>query len=96
MKTTFAVVGDMLVQRRIQKESIGFSDISNHLRKSDVRYFNLETTLLRGDYYANQLCGGSYLRADPSVLEDAKAVLLSSNKKVRYTLILFSQHLFYH
>jgi poly-gamma-glutamate synthesis protein (capsule biosynthesis protein) len=73
MKTTFAVAGDMLVQRRIPKESIGLSDISNHLRKSDVRYFNLETTLLRGDYYANQFCGGSYLRADPSVLEDAKA-----------------------
>lgn len=73
MRTTFSVAGDMLVQRRIPKESLGFSDIGNHLRKADVRYFNLETTLLRGEYYANQFCGGSYLRADPAVLEDAKA-----------------------
>ncbi len=73
MKTTFCVAGDMLIQRRIPKESIGFSEVSNHLRKSDVRYFNLETTLLRGEYYGNQFCGGSYLRADPSVLDDAKA-----------------------
>ena len=73
MKTTFSVAGDMLVQRRIPKESVGFSEISDHLHKSDVRYFNLETTLLRGEYYANQYCGGSYLRADPAVLEDAKA-----------------------
>lgn len=73
MKTTFSVAGDMLVQRRIPMESIGFSEVSSHLRKSDVRYFNLETTLLRGEYYANQFCGGSYLRADPAVLEDAKA-----------------------
>lgn len=73
MKTTFSVAGDMLVQRRIPRDSLGFSGVSNHLRKADVRYFNLETTLLRGEYYANQFCGGSYLRADPAVLEDAKA-----------------------
>lgn len=73
MKTSFAVAGDMLVQRRIPKESVGFSEVSDHLRKADARLFNLETTLHHGEYYANQFCGGSYLRADPAVLEDAKA-----------------------
>ena len=73
MKTTFSVAGDMLVQRRIPRESTGFDPVSAHLKKADARYFNLETTLLRGDYYGNQYNGGSYLRADPAVLEDARA-----------------------
>ena len=37
MKMTFTSVGDMLVQRRIHPESNGFSEISNHLKKSQVR-----------------------------------------------------------
>ena len=72
MKMTFTVAGDMLVQRRIPKESTGFSEISRHLNKSDVRFVNLETTLHRGEYYANQFSGGSYLRADPETLADVK------------------------
>ena len=73
MKTTFSVAGDMLIQRRIPRESTGFGPVSAQLKKADARYFNLETTLLRGDYYGNQYNGGSYLRADPAVLEDARA-----------------------
>ena len=68
----FAVAGDMLAQRRIHKDSDGFSEISAHLRKADARYVNLETTLHRGEYHANQFSGGSYLRADPETLEDVK------------------------
>ena len=73
MKMTFTAVGDMLVQRRIPHESTGFCEVSNHLCKADVRYLNLETTLHRGEYYANQFSGGSYLRTDPETLEDVKA-----------------------
>lgn len=73
MKMSFTAVGDMLVQRRINHQSTGFSEISNHLCKADARYINLETTLHRGEHYANQFSGGSYLRADPDTLEDVKA-----------------------
>lgn len=73
MKMTFAAAGDMLVQRRIHHDSDGFADVSGFLRKADVRYINLETTLHRGEFYANQFSGGSYLRADPETLEDVKA-----------------------
>ena len=59
MKMTFTVAGDMLVQRRIPKESTGFSEVSKHLNKSEVRFVNLETTLHRGEYYANQFSGGN-------------------------------------
>lgn len=72
MKMTFTAAGDMLVQRRIHKDSPGFSEIREYLTQSDVRYVNLETTLHRGEYYANQFNGGSYLRADPEILVDVK------------------------
>ena len=73
MKMTFTAAGDMLVQRRIHKDSPGFSQVSAYLRRADARYINLETTLHRGEFYANQFSGGSYLRADPETLEDVKA-----------------------
>ena len=68
----FAVAGDMAVQRRIHKDSNGFSEVRDFLCKADARYVNLETTLHRGEYYANQFSGGSYLRADPETMEDVK------------------------
>lgn len=73
MRMTFTAAGDMLAQRRIHKDSPGFADIREHLAKSDARYVNLETTLHRGEFYANQFSGGSYLRADPETMEDVKA-----------------------
>lgn len=69
----FTVAGDMAVQRRIHKDSNGFSEIHEYLCRADARYVNLETTLHRGEYYANQFSGGSYLRADPETMEDVKA-----------------------
>ena len=69
---TFTATGDMLIQRRIHKDSFGFSEIKEYLAKSEVRYVNLETTIHRGEYYSNQFSGGSYLRAEPETLEDIK------------------------
>ena len=69
---TFTATGDMLIQRRIHKDSFGFSEIKEYLAKSEVRYVNLETTIHRGEYYANQFGGGSYLRAEPETLDDIK------------------------
>lgn len=69
----FAAVGDILVQRRIPEDYEGFEEIKNWLCGADVRYFNLETTLHNeGECFGFQDCGGSYLRADPAVLEDCK------------------------
>ena len=72
MKMTFSVAGDMLVQRRIPKDSEGFSEIKDHIEKGEVRFVNLETTLHNGEFCANQFAGGSYLRADPNTLEDVR------------------------
>ena len=68
MKTSIVVAGDMLIQRRICPQQEGFRQVADHIQKADARFFNLETTLHNGEHYANQYCGGSYLRADPKVL----------------------------
>lgn len=70
----FAVAGDALIQRRIPANYEGADGIRAWLSEADVRYFNLETTIFRESegLWGNSLCGGSYLRADPEVLEDCK------------------------
>ena len=76
MKTTkisFAVAGDMLIQRLIPTSYPGFQKISDYIHKADVRFFNLETILHRGGIYGNQFNGGSFHRSDPKVLDIAKA-----------------------
>lgn len=71
-KLTFTAAGDMLVQRRLPGGYDGFQELAAFIKKGDVRYFNLETTLNRGEGWGNQYGGGSWLRAEPEVLEDAK------------------------
>lgn len=68
----FTAVGDMLVQRRLPGEYEGFSEVSKYIKKGDMRFFNLETTLHKGDCYASQFSGGSWLWMYPEVLEDAQ------------------------
>ncbi len=69
----FTAVGDYLVQRRLPPDYEGFSEIVEWMKPADARYFNLETTLHReGECFAFPLNGGSYLRADPEILEDCK------------------------
>ena len=68
----FTAVGDMLIQRRIPNDYEGFDVLRQYIEKGDFRFFNLETTLNNGEFFANQYNGGSYLRAEPAVLDDVK------------------------
>lgn len=69
----FAVAGDMLIQRRIPMGYAGMQEIIDWMAPADARYFNLETTIHReGECYGNVFNGGSYLRANPEILEDCK------------------------
>lgn len=69
---SFTAVGDMLVQRRLPDTYDGLDQLTEFIMQGDMRYFNLETTLNHGEGWGNQYGGGSWLRADPAVLEDAK------------------------
>lgn len=64
----------MLIQRRIPKQYQGLDELCAFIQKGDLRYFNLETTINRGELWGNQYSGGSWLRADEKVLEDAKRI----------------------
>ncbi len=70
----FAAVGDALIQRRIPVDYPGFAGVKAWLEQAQVRYFNLETNIFRESegLWGSSLNGGSYLRADPEVLEDCK------------------------
>ena len=70
----FAAAGDALIQHRIADGYPGFASVRDWLERADARYFNLETNIFREDegLWGSSLSGGSYLRADPEVLEDCK------------------------
>ncbi len=72
MKMNFTAAGDMLVQRRIPKGYEGFDAVKAQVERGDARYINLETTIHNGEYAGNAFCGGSYLRAPKTALDDLK------------------------
>lgn len=69
----FTAVGDAIIQRRIQRDYLGYAELTPFISQGDARFFNLETTLNReGERYASQFSGGTYLRTYPEVLEDLR------------------------
>ncbi len=69
----FTAVGDALIQRRIPEKYKGYEQLLPFIMQGDMRFFNLETTLnYEGDCFASQHSGGTYLRANPEVLDDLK------------------------
>lgn len=69
----FTAVGDVAIQKRIFDGYEGFKELAPFIEKGDARFFNLETTLnCEGDACASQFSGGTYLRANPKVLDDLK------------------------
>ncbi len=69
----FILAGDMLIQRRIPSDYEGFAELKEYIEKGDARFLNLETTLHDGEFFANQYCGGSYLRTTPNALKDVES-----------------------
>ena len=47
-KMSFAAAGDMLIQRLIPTTYDGFDKVSEHIKRADAKFFNLETTIHRG------------------------------------------------
>lgn len=69
----FAAVGDFLIQRRLPSDYEGFAAIKEWIGQADAKYCNFETTINReGECHGHAFCGGSYLRANPEVLDDCK------------------------
>ena len=69
----FTAAGDAIIQRRIAENFEGYNEITPFIMQGDARFFNLETTLnYEGEASASQFSGGTYLRANPEVLDDLK------------------------
>ena len=67
----FTAAGDAIIQRRIQRDYIGYKELAPYINQGDAKFFNLETTLnCEGEVYGSQFSGGTYIRADPKVLYD--------------------------
>lgn len=69
----FTAAGDAIIQKRIYDGYEGINEIAPFINQGDARFFNLETTLnYEGEACASQFSGGTYLRANPEVLDDIK------------------------
>ena len=69
----FTAVGDFLIQEIFSIDYDGFKDIREYILQGDARFFNLETTINEvKSCFASQFSGGSYLRAVPGVIDNAK------------------------
>ena len=69
----FTAVGDFLIQEIFSTDYDGFKDIRDYILQGDARFFNLETTINEvNTCFASQFSGGSYLRAVPEVIDNAK------------------------
>ncbi|MBQ3053628.1 MAG: CapA family protein [Clostridia bacterium] len=67
----FTAVGDAIIQKRIPGDDISYSQLTDYINQGDARFFNLETTLFeKGECYASQFSGGTYLRTTPKALDD--------------------------
>ena len=71
-KLSFSAVGDFMPQRRIPAYYEGFEEVANFIKRADGRFFNLETTFPDETCFGNQFYGGSYLRGDAGLLNDAQ------------------------
>ena len=67
--------GDAIIQRRIQEGFAGYAELAPYINSADARFFNLETTLNNeGECHGSQFSGGTYIRTNPEMLEDMKAI----------------------
>ena len=56
----FTAAGDIIIQRRIQKDFAGFEELAPFIEQGDARFFNLETTInYEGECNSAQLSGGT-------------------------------------
>lgn len=71
-KISVTAVGDMLIQRVISTEYDGFKEVSEYIKKGDVRFFNFESIIYREGIWGNQFNGGSFHNSDIKTLDIAK------------------------
>ena len=72
MKCTAA--GDSMVIRRLPNDYPGLAEMAEFIRRGDVRFVNMETTIHNYESYGAAQSGGTWLCSPPEVLEDTKTM----------------------
>lgn len=73
-RLTFTAAGDVLAVRNFSNGYEGMDEVASILAKGECRVGNLEVTLTEGDCFPSAFSGGTWVTADPSVLEDILAM----------------------
>lgn len=68
----FTASGDALMVNRFPEGYEDYSEISEYVKKGDVRLTNLETTITDLDSYGSAYSGGTWVTAEEDVLKDLK------------------------
>ena len=66
----FTASGDALIQYRVPPDHASFKSIGEFIKQGDARITNLETVLSNFECFASSYCGGTWLNANPDVLDD--------------------------
>ncbi len=71
VKTTFIATGDSFITRHIAEDGYeDFCKVANIIKEHDVKFTNLETTIVRQQGYPAAVSGGTWAAAEPEYLED--------------------------
>lgn len=68
----FTATGDSLITRRLPGKDKSFLELSDLVKKADVRFTNLEITVSDGEGIPGAVCGGTWIKTKPAVLQDLK------------------------
>ncbi|PAD21299.1 CapA family protein [Terribacillus saccharophilus] len=70
---SFVASGDSFITRRLPSYESEFQQLSNLIKKADVRFTNLEVTTHNFEGFPSALSGGTWAIASPDVLKDLKS-----------------------
>lgn len=71
-KMSFAAGGDALIMKHLPEGYEGFLEIADFINQAEAKATNLETTISHGDLYGSAFSGGTWLTAEPGVINDLK------------------------
>lgn len=74
MKMTMTATGDSILIQGYQEGGYpGFEAVRDYIAKGQARFGNLETCITNWDTYCSSYCGGTWLNAEPRVLDQILA-----------------------
>lgn len=67
---SFTATGDSLITRRLPDNDKNYKEIETIIHRGDVRFTNLETTVMSEEAFPSAVSGGTWSSASPEMLDD--------------------------